>query len=79
MLTKNLTVRLDPETRLALSLIADRELRPMSNQIVIFVRQGIERYLEENKLAITTEEEFDDNGVFIANYQALTPRPPREP
>ena len=53
---KNLTVRLDPETREKLELIADRELRPMANQIVIFVRQSIERYIQENKLEFRTTD-----------------------
>ena len=48
---KNLTVRLDPETREQLELIAEREVRPLANQIIVFIRQGIKSYLKENDLA----------------------------
>ena len=47
---KNLTVRLDPETREKLELVSEREVRPMANQIVVFIRQGIEKYLSDNGL-----------------------------
>ena len=50
MVTKNLTVRFDPELRDQLERIADREVRPMASQIVVFVRQGIEKYLQDNNL-----------------------------
>jgi len=48
----NLTVRLDDETREKLELIALREYRPLAGQINYFVQKGIERYLDENDLAI---------------------------
>ncbi len=50
MAIKNLTVRFEPELRTQLEIIADREVRPMANQITVFVRQGIEKYLMDNNL-----------------------------
>ena len=48
-----LTVRFTPELREKLELIADREHRPSSNQVVHFVALGIEDYLQRNDLAFT--------------------------
>ena len=47
---KNITVRLDGDTRKKLKMIADREYRPISNQIGLFVREGIMRYAEEHNI-----------------------------
>ncbi len=66
----NLTVRLDDETREKLELIAQREYRPLSGQINYFVQKGIERYLDENDLAIDMDS---DGSLSISCY-----RPPKE-
>lgn len=50
MTIKNLTVRFEPEMRNQLEVIAEREVRPMASQVVVFVRQGIEKYLTDNGL-----------------------------
>jgi len=47
---KNLTVRLDTDTRRKLKIIAEREVRPLSNQMIVFIREGIKRYEENNHL-----------------------------
>jgi len=60
---KNLTVRLDDEVRTQLELIANRELRPMANQIVVFVRQGIARYLDKEHLYIREEKDYEDGSI----------------
>ena len=62
MAPKNLTVRLDDATRAQLELIAEREVRPMANQIVFFVKSGIANYLKEHGLYFE-EIPFDDDGV----------------
>ncbi len=49
---KNLTVRIDSDTRKKLKIIAEREVRPLSNQMLVFIREGINRYAEENHLEI---------------------------
>ena len=59
---KNLTVRLDPETREKLELISEREVRPMANQIVVFIRQGIEKYLADNGLYFSSSVIPGDDG-----------------
>ena len=70
---KNLTVRLDPETREQLELIANREVRPMANQIVVFVRQGIERYLQDNNLKVqrSITNDADDDGSTITELRLV--------
>ena len=74
MTMKNLTVRLDYDLRTKLELIAKQELRPMANQMVLFIRQGIEQYLKDNKLELGTEKEYDEHGVFVTDYPALVPQ-----
>jgi predicted DNA-binding protein len=54
---KNLTVRLDDKTRESLELIADREMRPLANQINFFIREGIERYVSQNGLVLLENDE----------------------
>ena len=62
---KNLTVRLDEETREKLEIIAARELRPMANQIVVFIRQGIEGYLQQNNAHFAIGE---DPNEYLYHY-----------
>lgn len=50
MLNKQLTIRFDAEMREKLEIIANREFRPMANQVVHFVALGIEKYLKDNNL-----------------------------
>lgn len=47
---KNLTVRLDPDLREMLELIAKAELRTLANQITLFLRHGIGDYMAEHKI-----------------------------
>lgn len=74
MTVKNLTVRLDPETREKLEIIANRELRPMANQIVVFVRQSIDRYLEENNLEFGKSRSIQDDGSLLEEGFCLQER-----
>jgi len=74
MTVKNLTVRLDPETREKLEIIANRELRPMANQIVVFVRQSIDRYLEENNLEFGKSRSIQDDGSLLEEGLCLQER-----
>lgn len=74
MAVKNLTVRLDPETREKLEIIANRELRPMANQIVVFVRQSIDRYLEENNLEFGKTRSIQDDGSLLEEGLCLQER-----
>ena len=74
MTVKNLTVRLDPETREKLEIIANRELRPMANQIVVFVRQSIDRYLEENNLEFGKTRSIQDDGSLLEEGLCLQER-----
>ena len=53
---KNLTVRLDPETRAILEVIAKGEYRTLANQIHVFLEQGITRYLNTNNLRVVRTE-----------------------
>ncbi len=48
--TSALTVRFTPDMRQTLEQIADREHRPVANQVVHFVAAGIRAYEEENGL-----------------------------
>ena len=50
---KNLTVRLDAETRMMLEAIAATELRTLANQITLFLRNGISDYMNEYKIKFT--------------------------
>ncbi len=61
---KNLTVRLDDETREKLELIANREFRPLANQLVVFAIQGIRQYMEANNLIFIERTGFP--GIEIA-------------
>ena len=47
---KNLTVRLDPDFREMLEVIAKAELRTLANQITLFLNQGIADYMKEHKI-----------------------------
>ena len=47
---QNFTVRLDAEMRKKLKFIADREVRPMSNQAIVFLRESINHYAEEHNI-----------------------------
>ena len=67
-LKKNLTVRLDDKTREILELIADREMRPLANQINYFIRDAIERYM--NKNCLFTEESDDQSLSLVFNPNA---------
>ena len=64
---QNLTVRIDPEMRQKLETIAEHEVRTLANQIYVFLRQGIDRYLEDNHL------KFRDGGYTGMNYSELVP------
>ena len=63
-----LTVRFTPELREKLELIADREHRPSSNQVVHFVALGIENYLQRNDLAFT---ELPEGGWTITSVNSF--------
>jgi hypothetical protein len=54
---RNLTVRLDDSTREILEFIAEREMRPLANQINFFLKQSIDAYLDKNKLHIHLGED----------------------
>lgn len=54
---KNLTVRLEPEMRSMLEAIAEHELRTLANQIYVFMRQSIDRYLEVNQVKFRVSDE----------------------
>ena len=60
---RNLTVRLDEKMREVLELIADREMRPLANQINFFLKEAIERYMNKNCL-MTVEN--DDQSLSLA-------------
>jgi hypothetical protein len=69
---KNLTVRLDDETREILELISDREMRPLANQINFFIKQSINTYLDRNCLMV---EPVDDpeTGEHIGSTLIFSP------
>lgn len=48
----NLTFRLSDYDREVLQLIADREMRPLSNQINFFIKQSVDAYLNSNSLTV---------------------------
>jgi predicted transcriptional regulator len=54
---RNLTVRLDDTTREILEHIAEREMRPLANQINFFLKQSIDTYFEKNKLHYHVHED----------------------
>lgn len=59
---KNMTIRLDDELREKLQLVADREMRPLANQMVYFLAQGLENYIMQNALNYLPEE-----GLLLTN------------
>jgi hypothetical protein len=69
---KNLTVRLDDRTRVILELIANREMRPVANQINFFLKQEIDLYLKKNNLhlAINGDPETGEEELILSHpYQ----------
>ena len=54
---KNLTVRLEPEMRSMLEAIAEHELRTLANQIYVFMRQSVDRYLESNQVKFRVSDD----------------------
>ena len=52
---KNLTIRIEDEMREKIQLIADREIRPLANQMLYFLTQGVDSYLNENGLTYVPE------------------------
>lgn len=52
---RNLTIRIDDEMREKLQLIADREMRPLANQVIYFLAQGLNGYLKEHELQYDEE------------------------
>lgn len=57
---RNLTIRLNDETREKLELIAEKEFRPMANQISAFTIQSIERYMKDHDLVFVKDS---DTGI----------------
>ena len=53
---RNLTIRLDDELREQLQLIADKEMRPLANQIVYYLVGCVEDYKRINKVEFVPEE-----------------------
>ena len=51
MAKKNLTIRIDDEMREKLQLVADREMRPLANQVLYFLAQALDRYVIDNRLS----------------------------
>lgn len=47
---KNLTIRIDDELREQLQLIADKEMRPLANQIIYYLTGCVEDYKNANSL-----------------------------
>ena len=47
---KNLTIRIDDQTRDMLEIIANREMRPLANQIMYFLKQAIDDYAKKNQI-----------------------------
>ena len=45
---KNFTIRLDTETREQLEFISEREFRTIANQMMLFIKQGINNYIAQN-------------------------------
>ena len=52
---KPLSIRLDDELREQLQLVADREMRPLGNQIMFFCATALRQYLDENHLYYDAE------------------------
>ncbi len=53
---KNLTVRIDDELREQLQLIADKEMRPLANQIIYYLTGCVEDYKNSNGLYYDPQE-----------------------
>ena len=68
---KNLTVRLDDNVREVLELIANREMRPLANQINFFMKQSIDSYLKQHDLIVedqTDPETGEHLGLTFVNH-----------
>ena len=68
---KNLTVRLDDNVREVLELIANREMRPLANQINFFMKQAIDSYLKQHDLKIedqTDPETGEPLGLTLTHF-----------
>lgn len=59
--TKQLSVRFEPELLERLEIIANKEHRPIANQVVHFVAESIEEYLDRKNLYFAKE----DDGVIL--------------
>ncbi|SMG40858.1 hypothetical protein [Dethiosulfovibrio salsuginis] len=68
MAKKNLTIRIEDEMREQLQLIADREMRPLANQVLFFLANSMNQYLSENSLHY-----FPDEGMImtVSEYKEL--------
>lgn len=60
MAKKNLTIRIDDEMREKLQLVADREMRPLANQVLYFLAQALGKYTEGT---LMTPEEHEAKKV----------------
>ena len=54
MALKQLSVRFEPETLEQLEIVANKEHRPIANQVVHFVAEGLENYLRDKHLQFMT-------------------------
>ena len=46
---KNLTIRLAPKLRQELEFIAEREMRTLANQMIVFLTRGVNDYFSDNR------------------------------
>ena len=46
---KNLTIRLAPKLRQELEFIAEREMRTLANQMMVFLTQGVNGYFSDER------------------------------
>lgn len=56
MSKRNLTIRIDDGLREQLQLIADKEMRPLANQIIYYLTGCVEDYKSANRLEYDAEE-----------------------
>ncbi len=66
---QQLSVRFDPELLEQLELVANREHRPIANQVVHFVAKGIESYLGSQNLHF----QKSDDGLTLESFPEPAP------
>ena len=68
MAIKNLSIRIDEEMLDKLHVVADYESRSANGQIIVLIRECIEKYEERNGEIVFGQKEADENTYLSGKY-----------